>query len=142
MLHINTRQLYTISKHILQQKKCDLKKKDKARGVVILYRIKHIEKCMALLNIERFKRYCSYREKNTKNFENNKIQVLRAGIQKIIPKSFRTNSILRDSQDTQVIKSDRAIDELPIQSIIFSINTASCQLPNTLLKVPVRSIFI
>ena len=96
---------------------------------------------MALLNIERFKRYCSYREKNTKNFENNKIQVLRAGIQKIIPKSFKTNSILWDSQDTEVIKSDRAIDELPIRSIIFSIDTASCQLPNTLLKVPVIDSF-
>ena len=54
------------------------KNQDKGRGVVILDTTKYTEKCMALLNTERFKRLttdptaATKHTKGTKSFEKNK----------------------------------------------------------------------
>ena len=105
-------------------------KQDKGRGVVILDTTKYTEKCMALLNTERFKRLTTDPDATTER----KIQkVLRKIKSKFSEQEYKrlypTGSAPARFYGTAKIhklKNDRIIDKLPIRPIISNIKTASC----------------
>ena len=114
-------------------------KQDKGKGVVILDTTKYTEKCMALLNTERFKCLTT----NLTAATEQKIQkVLRKIKSKFSEQEYKrlypTGSAPAQFYGTAKIhklKNDSTVDGLPIGSIISNINTASYQLTKYLAKV-------
>ena len=114
-------------------------KQDKGKGVVILDTTKYTEKCMALLNTERFK----WLTTNPTSATERKIQ---KGLRKIKSKFseqeykrlYPTGSAPARFYRTaklHKLKSDSTVDDLPIRPIISNINTASYQLAKYLAKL-------
>ena len=114
-------------------------KQDKGRSVVILDRAKYTEKCMELLNTERFKRLTT----DPTAAAERKIQnVLRKRKSKFSAQEYKRlyptgSAPARFYGTTKIhkLKNDRAVDKLPIRPIISNIQTASYQLPKYLAKL-------
>ena len=107
-------------------------KQDQGRGVIILDTTKYTEKCMALLNTERFKRLPKgptaatepkikkvLREIKSKFSEQEYKRLYRTGL--VQARFYVTAKIHK-------LKNDSTVDDLPIRPIISNINTASYQL--------------
>ena len=114
-------------------------KQDKGRDIVILDITKYTEKCMALLNTERFKRLTKDPTATTER----KIQkVLRKIKSKFSEQEYKrlypTGSAPTRFYGTaklHKLKNDSTVDDLPIRPIISNINTASYQLAKYLAKL-------
>ena len=100
-------------------------KQDKGRGVVILDTTKYTEKCMALLNTERFKRLTTDPTATTER----KIQkVLRKIKSKRLYPTGSAPAQFYGTAKIHKLKNDSTVHDLPIRPITSNINTASYQL--------------
>ena len=114
-------------------------KQDKGRGVVILDRTKYTEKCMALLNTERFKRLTTdptvaTEQKRQIVFRKIKSKFSEQEYKRLYPTGSAPARFYGTAK-IHKLKNDRAVDELPIRPIISHINTASYQLAKYLVKL-------
>ena len=114
-------------------------KQDKGRGVVILDRTKYTEKCMALLNTERFKRLttdptAATEQKRQIVFRKIKSKFSEQEYKRLYPTGSAPARFYGTAK-IHKLKNDRAVDELPIRPIISHINTASYQLAKYLVKL-------
>ena len=114
-------------------------KQDQGRGVIILDTTKYTEKCMALLNTERFKRLP---KDPTAAIEPKIKKVLRKIKSKSSEQEYKRLYQTGLAQDRfygtakiHKLKNDSTVDDLPIRPIISNINTASYQLAKYLAKL-------
>ena len=109
-------------------------KQSKGRGVAILDTAKYTKKCMALLNIECFKRLTTDPTAATGRMIHNVLNKIKSKLSGLENKRlYLTASAparFYGTAKVRKLKKDSAVDDLQIRPIIFKINTASYNLQN------------
>ena len=104
-------------------------KQDKGRGVVILDTTKYTEKCMTLLNTERFKRLLTDPTAATERKIKNVLRKIKSKFsEQEYKRLYPTGSAptrFYDTAQRHKLKNDSTVDDLQIRPIISNINTAS-----------------
>ena len=117
-------------------------KQDKGRGVVVMNRGKYFDKCLAILNTEKFVQL----QKDPTSFLERKVQCTLRKIKHKLPtdvyaKLHPTGSFPEKFYGTaKVHKSaklaiDNTVEELPLRPIVSNLNTATYQLARYLAKI-------